>query len=282
MKTNNVIERFDSITEFVGVIGKRQPNTVFSGRELSSETGTSDFTLTESYDESISLLMNGYKEGLNKLTASTGSRISRTSKVHKNLPTTGVVGYTPHIPNAITGVPQSMITSKPVEQKAKVVTILYNIVDCGSTDANRFITAGRNLLEVIMRLELNGYRVGLKVIMSFCSRSNEQNAFCIVQIKHHRQPSNPLKIAYPLLHPSYFRRQGFRWLETCPGVTNNQFSGGYGRVFRALDGCSKIEDRRDYLRKHNMLEAGCFYTEFEEAEENSAERLIEVMGIKKK
>lgn len=273
-----VIERFDSITDFVNVIGKRKPNTVFCSRSLSSESELEDFTLTKSYKESLGILMNGYKEGLDKLTTPSGTRVSHTSKVHKNLPTVGVVGYTPHIPNAITGVPQSMITSTPVEQKAKVVTILYDIGANGGTNAKRFIAAGRKLLEVIMMLELNGYRVGLKVLTSFCDGS--QNAFCTVQIKRHSQPSNPLKIAYPLLHPSYFRRQGFKWLETCPEVTNKGFEYSYGHVLRHE--CKTIQDRREYLRKHSILEPGCFYTEFDEAENNTPEQLIEVMGIKKK
>lgn len=277
MKPEVVIERFDSLTSYAYIIGKRTPNAVFSRHSLASETGCEEFTLTASYDDSLSLMMTGYKEGLKNLTASQGTRIAHTSRVAKNLPTTDVVGYIPHIPNAITGIPQSMISTKPTEQKAKVISILYAIGSSGGTDASRFIAAGRNLLEVIMTLELQGYRVGLKIITSYCVSS--QNAFCIVQIKDHRQQSNPLKIAYPLLHPSFFRRQGFRWLETCPAVVDCDFRCGYGCVLRYK--FKTVNERREYLRQQGMLEPGCFYTEFEEAEKNTVDDLIKKMGIKK-
>lgn len=277
MKSKAVIERFDSLTSYANVIGKRNPNTVFGGRGLESETGSESFTLTASYDDSLSLMMSGYKEGLKNLTASKGTRVAHTSRVAKSLPTTDVVGYIPHIPNAITGIPQSMISTRPTEQKAKVISILYDKGSSARTDASRFVAAGRKLLEVIMTLELQGYRVGLNILTSFCEDS--QKAFCIIRVKDHRQQSNPLKIAYPLLHPSFFRRQGFRWLETCPAVTDREFISGYGSVMSRF--YKTVGERREYLRQQGVLEPGCFYTEFEEAEENTVDDLIKKMGIKK-
>lgn len=280
MSENIVIERFDSITDYVDVIGKRTPNRVFSCRGLASSDNSSDFTLTKSYDESLQLLMIGYKEGLEKLTASADKRIDHVQKVPKNIPTTSVVGYVPHVPNAITGIPQSMITSSSIEQKAKVITILYDFGSNSGTDANQFVTAGRNLLAAILTLELSGYRVGLKIMTSFCG--DKQRSFSVVQVKHHRQPINPLKVSYPILHPSFFRRQGFRWLETCPDVTDNRYASGYGVSLRHASGCGTVEARREYLSKNGILEAGCFFTEFIEAEKNTPDKLIELMGINKK
>ena len=277
MKSKAIIERFDSLASYASVIGKRTPNTVFSGRSLASKTGSESFTLTASYDDSLALMMTGYKEGLKNLTASQGTRVAHASRVAKNLPATDVVGYIPHIPNAIIGIPQSMISTKPTEQKAKVISILYDMGSSCGTDAEQFVAAGRKLLEVIMTLELQGYRVGLKILTSFCETS--QKAFCIVKVKDHRQQSNPLKIAYPLLHPSFFRRQGFRWLETCPAITDRGFSSGYGHVLKYE--FQTVGERREYLRQQGVLELGCFYTEFEEADENSVEELIKKMGIQK-
>lgn len=278
MSPNIIIERFSSITELANIVGRRKPNSVFRVRTQASEDKGDEFSLTNSYEESIDLLMNGYKDGLANLEASSGERISHRQSSFKNIPSVGVVGYVPHIPNAITGIPHSMITTTPVEQRAKVVTILYDMGSNGGTSAKRFITAGRNLLNAILTLELNGYRVGLSVVLSFCT--NREQAFCVTQIKNHRQPSNPLKIAYPILHPAFFRRQGFKWIETCLNLTNNEFTDGYGRTLRWLNECGDIDSRRQYLRKHGILEQGCFYTEFEEAEKNPVDKLIELMGIK--
>lgn len=279
MSPNIIIERFGGINELADVVGRRRPNSVFRARTQLSEDKGDEFSLTDSYEESIDLLINGYKAGLANLETSSGERIAHRQSSFKNIPSVGVVGYVPHIPNAITGIPCSMITTTPVEQKAKVITILYDMGSNGSTNAKRFITAGRNLLNAILTLELNGYRVGLSVLLSFCT--NKEQAFCVTQIKNHRQPSNPLKIAYPMLHPAFFRRQGFKWIETCLSLANTEFADGYGKVLSSLNECRDIDGRRQYLRRHRILEQGCFYTEFEEAEKNPANKLIELMGIKK-
>ena len=103
-------------------------------------------------------------------------------------------------------------------------------------------------------------------------------------MKNHRQPINPLKISYLLIHPSFCRRQGFRWLETVTELTNPDFASGYGRpLYWQVDSDGASTDQiREYLRQHRLLEKGTFFTNFYEAENHSADELVELMGIKKK
>ena len=99
-----------------------------------------------------------------------------------------------------------------------------------------------------------------------------------MQIKNWRQPSNPLKISYPLVHPSFFRRHGFRWLETAPELTDRAFIGTYGRPLDVAEGCS-VADRRHWLKEQGILQDGWFYTERIEARDHEADELIKIMGI---
>lgn len=281
-KGSFVIETFNGVNEFLNVIGKRSPNVVFKGGELSSESGSQCFTMTKDYAESEQLMATGYKDGLNNLKKSKGVKITHASNVRKNIPQTGVVGYAPHVPNAIAGIPQSMISQRKIEQHAKVVTIVYDGGAHAEVEADRFVKAGRNLLDVVMMLELQGYRVRVDIQDAFCT--NKEKAICRITVKNHRQPINPLKISYLLLHPSFFRRQGFKWLETTPELTNVTFIAGYGRplYFQVNSDGASTDEIREYLTERGLLESGTFFTNFYEAEKHSAEELVKLMGIKKK
>lgn len=281
-KGSFVIETFNGVNEFLNVIGKRSPNVVFKHASLSSEENDESFTMTKNYAESEQLMATGYKDGLNDLKKSKGVKITHTSNIRKNIPQMGVVGYAPHVPNAIAGIPQSMIAQRKIEQHAKVVTIVYDGGAHSSVDAERFVKAGRNLLDVVMMLELQGYRVRVDIQDAFCT--NKEKAICRITVKNHRQPINPLKISYLLLHPSFFRRQGFKWLETTPELTNCTFVAGYGRplYFQVNSDGASTDEIREYLKERGLLESGTFFTNFYEAEKHSSEELVELMGIKKK
>lgn len=270
-----IYEHFDSLGQYLEIIESRKVNHVFAGHSLSSEDRNYDFSLTKSYEEANELARIGYKEGLDKLKAA-NSKTRYMGSAPKALPKTSVVGFTPHVPNAITGVPCSMITTQKTEQKAKVISILYYMGGACHVDAKEFVEAGKNILNAIYTLELQGYRVALNVLTNFCERG--ERAFCSVQIKHWRQPSNPLKISYPLIHPSFFRRHGLRWLETQPELTVRDFTCGYGRPLDNTEGHS-VNDRRRWLKEQGILQDGWFYTERLEAKAHEADELIKLMGI---
>ena len=277
-----VTETFNGVNEFLNVIGKREPNKVFKGNALDSVNGSFTFTMTKNYAESEKIMATGYKDGLIDLKKCKGTKVHHTSNVRKSIPQAGVVGYAPHVPNAIAGVPQSMISSQKIEQHAKVLTIVY---DCGAhakVSAKEFVKAGRNILDLVMMLELQGYRVRVDIQETFCTY--KEKAICRITVKNHRQPINPLKISYLLLHPSFFRRQGFKWLETVPELTSSSFVMGYGHplYYQINSHGASTDEIREYLREHGLLESGTFFTNFYEAVGHTADELIQLMGIKKK
>jgi hypothetical protein len=254
-------------------LGKRKVNKVFEGMNLSNESF--NFTLTNTYEEATGLALNGYKEGLDQM-MSTGICITHKENAPKNMPSVNVVGHAPHVPNAIAGNPMSMITTRQNEQKAKVITIVYSMTASASTDANKFVVAGKKLLDVITTLETQGYRVGLNVIMAYTSLN--EWAIGSVQVKHWRQPSNPLKISYALIHPSFLRRHGFRWLETTPELTNSDFICGHGQALRDRYGSNRKEQEVK-LREKGVLKQNQFFVEFYSTYQLSTDEIIKEMGI---
>lgn len=104
---------------------------------------------------------------------------------------------------------------------------------------------------------------------------------CFVHVKDALRIINPLKLAYILVHPSFFRRQGLRWIETCPKITDETFSDGYGYPLIWLAN-KKNESEREWMKRHGLLPDGVFFTCYNEAVQNNAEELINIMGLGKK
>jgi len=272
---NLVFEQFDSLGEYISIIGKRKVNKVFYGCiEQRSEDDDCDFRGTHSYEESVELALNGYKDGCNSLMKAS-KRVQHCENVNRKMPIIDITGFAPHVPNAITGVPKSMISHLPYQQKAKVLTLVYANADSADVDADQFIEAGRSILNLINTLETQGYRIALYSTV-VCSCRSEKVAM-IVKIKDWKQPLNMLKIAYPMAHPSFLRRQFFKWLETLPELTDSGFKFGYGKPIHKEIG--SYEDRVKFLREKGVLKNNWFYIERPQAEENDVDGLISLLGI---
>jgi len=273
-----VFEQFNSLGEYIDIIGKRKVNDVFRGEQLHSENKNRyGFFLTNNYEESVELALNGYKEGCDDLMR-TSTRIRHRENIDRKMPTVGITGFAPHVPNAITGVPKSMISYIVYPQKANVITLVYANTGMAYVDAERYISAGKTIISLINTLETQGYRIALYLFKCSCS-DNDEIAANLVKIKDWKQPINILKLAYPLIHPSSQRRQGFKWLETVPALTDDSFVDGYGSTFHDINYFGSYERRVAFLCEKGVLKNNWFYIERPQAEENDVDGLISLLGI---
>lgn len=159
------------------------------------------------------------------------------------------------------------------------MNIIYNNSASYSATTSQLAVAGRHVLDVVAILERQGYRVNVDILTTACTST--QVAMCFVRVKDALRIINPLKLAYILVHPSFFRRQGFRWIETCPKITDRTFSYGYGYPLIWLAN-KKNESEREWMQRHKLLPDGVFFTCYNEAVNNNAEELIDIMGLGKK
>ena len=136
------------------------------------------------------------------------------------------------MPNAILNLPDSMINIERHPQKQKTLDIIYSMgANCGE-DAQLFIDAGVVLLTAIKILEINRISVRLKVgfmlgTEDYSGKSGEITCPTVL-VKDYGQRADLQKLCFPLAHPSMFRRFGFKWLETTPGITSKAWQCGYG------------------------------------------------------
>lgn len=223
-----IIDEFRNIIHLLNELETRPTNDVFSRTTLSSQKVESDsnpWSGTHTYEEAKELIKFGYDEILDQLK----SGLTVPVKTEKNVrrPKNDVVGFLPNIPNAIQGLPQSMINVKAVPQKTKVVNIIYAPVSNCSTNPKEFIAAGIKMVNVINTLELNGIRTNLKIALMLAYVDDEVVAV-LVNVKRDSEHLNLKKICFPIAHPAMLRRFGFRWLETTPKIRSKFWTGGYG------------------------------------------------------
>lgn len=269
MAVNLVKEHFTSINQMLTVINSRPNNDIMKGKYSSKESGA-DWYGTENWEEAVDLFEHGYTEILDKIKAGVAAGIKKTETIQKRRTSTGVVGYAAHVPNAIMGLPNSMIYTQATPQKIKAVSIVYCITrNCG-TKVQEFIDSGIAVLNVINRLELNGCRVNLK-IMFYCAKEDNDYAFGTVDVKDFREHLDLQKLCFPIANPSMFRRFGFKWLETCNGLKDRYWCSGYGSQ---INSDSKV--LQDWLQDNE------FYIDlpYTKKYDYDAEKIIESMNIK--
>lgn len=273
-----LVDRFEDINVFLRTIKNRPLNKVFNrySDDLSSEVGSESFTKTKSYDESEDIMKSGYKEGLDNMRKADKS-VSVCSKSNKAVPTASVIGYTPHVPNAIAGIPCSMISHKRVVMKTKMLSVVYDMTASHYEKADDFVKAGRVLLSFIEMVELKGYRVKLDMMLSACK--NSEKSVALIKVKDFRQPVNPLKLSYMMLHPSFLRRQGLKWIETNPDLTDRGFRDGYGTALYHT--CGKDTRRESkWLKDNGIIGANDVFVSFYDLKSTDHIALAKTLGLK--
>lgn len=273
MKISHVIEeQFASIHSMLGTIETRKNNCEMYNMNSSTSNGK-NFTGTCSYDEAVELFETGYTEILDKIKSGIQKNIKATQNQTRRMVRTGVVGYTPHIPNSINGLPNSMIYTEKQLQKIKAVTIYYAPTGNCNVEIETFIESGVAMLSAINILELSGVRVNLNVVFfNGVNDSETEGTFGTVKVKDFREHLDIQKLCFPLVHPSLFRRFGFKWLETTPDMKESGWKFTYGHHTDAFN---------NMIRK--QLKDNEYFIDLYETKESkySPEKLIELLGIKK-
>ena len=134
-----------------------------------------------------------------------------------------VEGFAPIVPLALMGVPESMRSSRMVQSKSKVVTVLIDCTASAYVKADDIARSATELVGTVSGLEKQGYRVNL--IAGFVSNSQRETSFVGVKIKDASQPLNLSRILFPFTTAAFMRRGGFAWYETKEGIHHDW---GYG------------------------------------------------------
>lgn len=226
----NYIQEFDSIQKFYEYLCNTPFNEVFRWERHSSVNSDYDFTQTHSFDEATDLLRNGWDDMSKKLTQklSTSCKTLQPMKSQRNV--LSAAGYQPVVALYLAGVPQNMIDKQMVVKKQKVIELTKSICYSAVIGKERIVEESIKAMMVVKKLEAQGFRVKLNLVLGTCADS--RNIICKVCVKQPGERLNVSKLAFPMVHPSMLRRLFFRYIEVNPDVTSG-YKIGYGKPVHA-------------------------------------------------
>lgn len=226
---NNLYKRFESVGEFSAYLAKGTTKPEFKSYKAATEISNyrTNFTGTESYEQADNLLLFGDRDLAEKLEQAgvRQMRLKLQRQKPKRVIRASVVGFAPHVPNFIAGIPTAMLDIKEKRAPQKVVTIYYNCSVPWQIKSEDIIKATANLMAAAMQIEANGTRVNMYV--NCICEAGGQYLCATVKVKEAGQHFDTLKMTYPLVHTSMHRRHMFRLMEVQPGLSR-RFADGYG------------------------------------------------------
>lgn len=225
VKTETV--KFNSLSEFYEYITNTPLNDVFRWGSLSSVTGSKDFTQTESFEEATEMFKNGWSDMAANLNQKLKVADSKLQVKMKPKTTLSVAGYQAIVPLYLNGVPNNMVNKKMTPVKQKVITLNKSINYSGGVSTKIIIDQSIKAMQIIKKLEAQGYRCNLNIVMGVDEKSDDKGILLKIRIKSANEKLNVSKLAFPLVHPSMLRRLIFRFIEVHPTVTKS-FRYGYG------------------------------------------------------
>ena len=233
-----IFNKFNSVEEFSNWL-QVTPQTA-KGKEFnaSNEISRSNtkFAGTESFEEAQNLLKCGDKENAEKINA-TIRKIKAQGKGNqtRNSLYNSPCGFMPIVPKVLAGDPQNMLAIKKQKYTStKVLNIAYNTTIGYQTSAEEIIETAAKVANVIASLEKNGYRVNLYAFS--CGEGKRNTVYSLlVKIKDSGKYLDTLRIAYPLVNPSFYRRHVFGYMERLKSFNLNRT---YGKIVQE-EGCKE-------------------------------------------
>lgn len=272
---NLTLESFDSVREFTKVSTARKPNTAFSGLVLSSERKNHiSWYGTSSFDAANKIMSKGYKEGCkNLLSCKDGIKV-----INEDIKTRTIknyAGFTPCVPAALMGMPKSMYQKKKKVVKNPVINLYFDSGVHSKIGTDKMILGGKNLYSLCNYLDAHNIRVNLFIFIGVWIKA-KKHAFLSIKVKNSDMPINPQLISYPIIHPSFFRRHVFKWIETSKGTDYNELTRNYGVNSRYID-----RNFRKTLLDAKILDENSYYIDVEEcAKCSTLENLLLRIGLK--
>lgn len=226
---------------------------------------------TETYD----MLRNGYQPVVDSLkTKMKASVIGNQQKRFKLY--NDVEGFAPIVPNAIMGIPNSMINLHMKQIKTKVIDIYYEMTVSCNTNSDDLIEAGKKMLGVILELEAQGYRFNLYCVQGYYDNGTGCDML-LVKVKSASKQMDLKRMSFPIAHTAFFRGIGFDWYSKFP---KGKYRFGYGHSIS----CDKSQEeiRKEYKKLFGKNAEYFSAHEIIKREDDAEKYLMEVLTNEQK
>lgn len=242
MKTKEIFKRYESLKAFNDYLNAGTLQSAFSDH---SHTDGEQFTGTNSYEDAERKMMQGDSDLQKKIeeagVAQTRVNVQKRAQIRRVY--SSVVGAVPNVPAYISGAPNSMINQRLVKTKKKVLNIGYSMTACGDVNKDDIIKASAKIVSAIFNIEASGVRVNLFTL--FCAKKKSHIIGLSLKVKDSSRKIDTLRMAYPLAHSSFLRRQCFRWEEVTENIPAIFGGGSYGYV-------PKSSEQAEFFKRNGM------------------------------
>jgi hypothetical protein len=218
------------------------PNTEFYKDDVTAEAIpiNPSFYGVESKQEADELLEHGYDKTVKRLKSDL-LRDVKTLPKDKTGFASGPVGFAPIVPNAILGLPNSMVMTKREPVKSKIIDLMYfHNYNC-KIRKGPIEDGGSKVLRLVQSLEAEGYRIRLSVAFgaesrgfsgmigsSYKDKGYSEAIQCVaIKVKDEGQPLDIKRCAFLLTHPATERVYIFEWMHKTPEPTIENMGLGY-------------------------------------------------------
>jgi hypothetical protein len=224
-----IVEKFNSIHELINTV-KERPLLPWVGQ--GSRNGKHDgerWVGNITFQEAINFIQFGWDKPLPEFKAAIKKLDDK--KLHdakKPVIFKSVAGFKPIVPNALKGLPKSMMGKKLVVKKAKIVNVMVELSKSASYSHSTIVEKSIEILSHLYNLERQGWRVRLSMLGTHAHPDgSEKQMGWLLPIKHENQLFDIKKLMFPLVHSAMLRLISFDWYESVPGGIEVS---GYGRT----------------------------------------------------
>lgn len=237
MAMQYITKIFNSLAEFskyleITPLNDAREKLGWSENDRPSVYKTEGESTTKDYKEADNLLLYGDNKNyadFSKFYKTT----TPTETTLKNTINCAVVGFAPHVPNFIAGVPTNMLQLHRVKAE-KVCNIFVSMSYSWRTSAATIIKNGVEIVRNIESLEAAGTRCNVFAgYTGVVKTSLTQIISLYIKIKDAGEKIDLKKMAYPLINPSFLRRHVFRWIECYPDINCQRL--GVSKILTGYD-----------------------------------------------
>lgn len=219
---NYILERFESIDEFIKTIEARPISPQYRGNGTAINVRSNDiddphWTGAKSYEDAKKQFVEGTKAKTEMLKAYQ-TEVDPRQRQAVNAP----CGCAPIVAHALMGIPDAMIDIRR-KRIPKATRVVVNMSISAATSARDITEAGKKIIAAIGKLESQG--ISTEILCSKDAMVCGTISGCSIAIKNAGQAFNAARVSFSMSSPAFLRVFQFAHMSSQPEMP---FSAGYG------------------------------------------------------
>ena len=228
-------ERFANYKEFYDVVMSRQNNHPHESLQEVFDNHSKSWVGVNSIEEATDMFLNGWQQNVERMKIAFKKELDTLEHDRPRKMVNSVAGFVPIVPNALLGLPNSMIDVRMSPKKSKILNFMVAIDRAGSNSVEEIIKKMSKTFAYIAMLERSGqYRCRIEVFFTAFSEygTSKPKTSMSVLVKSENQLFDIKRLCFPVIHPAMLRLFGFAWAESLPfDYDEIAYESSYGTAF---------------------------------------------------